>query len=101
PLLHADALPPGYRAVGEGTCLSKIMFGQYCIGAHSSRGEPRGTNETNHQRSARWEEAHMSVSNIFNIFIRHLDVPGKSRGYRGDNGNIVVYETRAEAEAVA
>jgi hypothetical protein len=43
----------------------------------------------------------MSVSNIFNIFIRHLDVPGKSRGYRGDNGNIVVYETRAEAEAVA
>jgi CobQ-like glutamine amidotransferase family enzyme len=43
----------------------------------------------------------MSVSNIFNVFVRHLDVPGTSNAYRGDNGNIVVYETRAEAEAAA
>jgi len=40
------------------------------------------------------------VSNIFNVFVRHLDVPG-TNAYRGNNGNIVVYETRAEAEAVA
>ena len=43
----------------------------------------------------------MSVSNIFNVFVRHLDVLGTSNAYRGDNGNIVVYETRAEAETVA
>jgi len=40
------------------------------------------------------------VSNIFNVFVRHLDVPG-TNAYRGNNGNIVVYETRAEVEAVA
>ena len=43
----------------------------------------------------------MSVGSIFNAFVRHLDVPGTSKTYRGDNGNIVVYETRAEAEAAA
>jgi hypothetical protein len=42
------------------------------------------------------------VSNIFNVFVRHLDVPGTCKAYRGNNnGNIVVYETRAEAEAAA
>ena len=41
------------------------------------------------------------MSNIFNVFVRHLDVPGTCNGYRGNNGNIVVYETRAEAEAAA
>ena len=41
------------------------------------------------------------MSNIFNVFVRHLDVPGTSNAYRGNNGNIVVYETRAEAEAAA
>ena len=40
------------------------------------------------------------MSNIFNVFVRHLDVPG-SNAYRGNDGNIVVYETRAEAEAAA
>ena len=40
------------------------------------------------------------MSNIFNVFVRHLDVPG-TNAYRGNNGNIVVYETRAEVEAVA
>jgi hypothetical protein len=30
-----------------------------------------------------------------------LDVPGTSNAYRGENGSIVVYETRAEAEAAA
>ena len=43
----------------------------------------------------------MSVSNIFNVFVRHLDVPGRCNAYRGNNGSIVVYETRAEAEATA
>ena len=41
------------------------------------------------------------MSNIFNVFVRHSDVPAASRAYRGDNGNIVVYETRAEAVAAA
>jgi hypothetical protein len=41
------------------------------------------------------------VSNIFNVFVRHLDVPGTCNAYRGNNGSIVVYETRAEAEAAA
>ena len=41
------------------------------------------------------------MSNIFNVFVRHVDVPGTSNAYRGNNGNIVVYESRAEAEAVA
>ena len=40
------------------------------------------------------------MSNIFNVFVRHLDVPG-TNAYRGNNGNTVVYETRAEVEAVA
>ena len=41
------------------------------------------------------------MSNIFNVFVRHLDVPVTCNAYRGNNGNIVVYETRAEAEAGA
>ena len=41
----------------------------------------------------------MSVSSIFNVFVRHLDAPGTSNAYRNDNGNIVVYETRAKAES--
>jgi hypothetical protein len=43
----------------------------------------------------------MSVGNIFNVFARTLHVPVTYKAYRGDNGNIVVYETRAEAEAAA
>jgi len=65
----------------------------------ASRREPRATQELTTHVLQRYEEAHMSVSNIFNVFVRHLDVPGTSKAYRGDNGNIVVYETRAEAEA--
>ena len=42
-----------------------------------------------------------AVGNIFIIFVHHLDVPGTSRAYRGDNRNIVVHETRAEVEAAA
>jgi hypothetical protein len=42
----------------------------------------------------------MSVGSIFNVFVRYLDVPGTCKAYQGDNGNIVVYETRAEAEAL-
>jgi hypothetical protein len=41
------------------------------------------------------------VSNIFNVFVPHLDVPVTCNAYRCNNGNIVVYETRAEAEAAA
>ena len=41
------------------------------------------------------------MSNIFNVFVRHLDVPVTCNAYRGNNGNIVVYESRAEAEAAA
>ena len=41
------------------------------------------------------------MSNIFNVFVRHLDVLGTCNAYRGNNGNIVVYESRAEAEAAA
>ena len=41
------------------------------------------------------------MSNIFNVFVPHLDVPVTCNAYRGNNGNIVVYETRAEAEAAA
>jgi len=41
------------------------------------------------------------VTNIFNVFVRHLEVPGTCNAYRGNHGNIVVYETRAEAEAAA
>ena len=36
------------------------------------------------------------MSNIFNVFVPHLDVPVTCNAYRGNNGNIVVYETRAE-----
>jgi hypothetical protein len=43
----------------------------------------------------------MGVSNIFNVFVRHLDGPGTCKAYRGNNGNIIVYESRAEAEAAA
>ena len=39
------------------------------------------------------------MTNIFNVFVRHLEVPGTCNAYRGNHGNIVVYETRAEAEA--
>ncbi len=41
------------------------------------------------------------MTNIFNVFVRHLEVPGTCNAYRGNHGNIVVYETRAEAEAAA
>jgi hypothetical protein len=38
------------------------------------------------------------VSNIFNVFVRHLDMPGTCNAYRGNNGT----STRlAEAEATA
>ena len=43
----------------------------------------------------------MSASNIFNVFVDHLDVPGTLNAYRDDKGNILVYETRDAAEAAA
>jgi hypothetical protein len=38
---------------------------------------------------------------MFIIFIHRLDMPRRLTAYRGDHGNVVVYDTRAEAEAVA
>jgi len=41
------------------------------------------------------------VTNIFVIFIDRLDTPGTSTACRGDDGSVVVYNTRGEAEAAA
>ena len=41
------------------------------------------------------------VTNIFVIFINRLDTPGTPTACRGDNGSVVVYNTRAQAEAAA
>jgi predicted secreted protein len=85
--------------VGEGTCLSKIVLVSAALvltAAAASRAVPKKLTTNVLQMC---EEAHMSVSNIFNVFVRHLD--GTTNAYRGDNGNIVVYETRAEAEVAA
>jgi hypothetical protein len=41
------------------------------------------------------------VTNIFVIFIQRLDAPSTLSACRGDNGSVVVYNTRAEAEAAA
>jgi hypothetical protein len=38
---------------------------------------------------------------MFIVFIHRLDMPGRLTAYRGDHGSVVVYDTRAEAEAVA
>jgi len=45
-----------------------------------------------------WE---LVVTNIFVIFIHRLDTPGTPRACRGDNGSVVVYNTRVQAEAAA
>ena len=41
------------------------------------------------------------VTNIFVIFIHRLDTPGTPTACRGDNGSVVVHNTRPEAEAAA
>jgi hypothetical protein len=41
------------------------------------------------------------VSDMFIVFINRLDMPRRLTAYRGDHGSVVVYDNRAEAEAVA
>jgi hypothetical protein len=41
------------------------------------------------------------VNNFFIVFVHHLDEPGPPTAYRGDGGNVVVYDSRPEAEGAA
>jgi hypothetical protein len=41
------------------------------------------------------------VNSFFIVFAHRLDAPGPPTIYRGDDGKVVVYDTRPEAEAVA
>ena len=41
------------------------------------------------------------MNNFFIVFVQHLDEPGPPMVYRGDGGNVVIYDTRPEAEAAA
>jgi hypothetical protein len=42
-----------------------------------------------------------AVNSFFIVFVHHLDAPGQPTAYRGDDGNVIVYDIRLEAEAVA
>jgi hypothetical protein len=41
------------------------------------------------------------VNNFFIVFVHHLDEPGPPMVYRGDRGEVVVYNNRPEAEGAA
>ena len=41
------------------------------------------------------------MNNFFILCVHHLDAPGPPMVYRGDGGNVVLYNDRAEAEAAA
>jgi hypothetical protein len=41
------------------------------------------------------------VNRFFIIFVHHRDAPGPPTTYRGDDGKVVVYDTRLDAESVA
>jgi hypothetical protein len=41
------------------------------------------------------------VNNFFIVFVHHRDRSGAPRMYRGTDRNVVVYNTRLEAEAAA
>ena len=41
------------------------------------------------------------MNSFFIVFVHHQDAPGPPRTYRGDDGNVVVYDSWPEAEAVA
>ena len=42
-----------------------------------------------------------AVNSFFMIFVQHQDAPGPPTAYRGGDGNVVVYDSCPEAEAVA
>ena len=42
-----------------------------------------------------------AVDSFFIVFVHRLDELGPPLAYRGDGGNVVVYDTRPEAEDVA
>ena len=42
-----------------------------------------------------------AVNSFFMIFVQHQDAPGPPMAYRGGDGNVVVYDSWPEAEAVA
>jgi hypothetical protein len=41
------------------------------------------------------------VNSFFIVFAHRLDAPGPPTTYRGEDGKVVVYDARPEAEAVA
>ena len=41
------------------------------------------------------------MNRFFIIFVHHRDAPGPRMAYRGDDGKVVVYDTRLDAEAAA
>ena len=41
------------------------------------------------------------MNRFFIIFVHHRDAPGPRMAYRGDDGKVVVYDSRPEAEAAA
>ena len=41
------------------------------------------------------------MNNFFILFVHHLDTPGPPMVYRGDGGNVVLYNNRPEAEGAA
>jgi hypothetical protein len=43
----------------------------------------------------------IAVDSFFIVFVHQLDELGPPIAYRGDGGNVVVYDTRPEAEDVA
>ena len=42
-----------------------------------------------------------AVNSFFVVFVHQQDPPGPPTAYRGDDGNVVVYDSWPEAEAVA
>jgi hypothetical protein len=41
------------------------------------------------------------VNSFFIVFVHHQDTPGPPTAYRANDGNVVVYDSYPEAEAVA
>jgi hypothetical protein len=41
------------------------------------------------------------VNSFFIVFVHHREAPGQATAYQGDDGNVVVYDSCLEAEAVA
>jgi hypothetical protein len=42
-----------------------------------------------------------AVNSFFIVFVHHQDTPGPPRAYRVNDGNVVVYDSCPEAEALA